>query len=654
MTLGVTISVVVCAYTEERWDLLTASLDSVLVQSRSPAEVVLVIDHNPALFERASAGLPEVRVIENSGSQGLSDARNSGVAAATGDVVAFLDDDAVAAPNWLERLTVPYDDPRVVAVGGRAMPEWETRKPGWFPEEFNWVVGCTYTGHRLEPGPVRNVIGCNMSLRRDVIESVGGFRSELGRIGTRPAGGEETELSIRAAGTRPDAIVWYEPDASVSHFVPAGRTSWSYFRRRCVAEGESKALITGLVGAHDSLATEWSYTLRVLPRGILAGIRQAITGRDPAGLVRALAIVAGFALTGIGYVRGRATLVLKRVRGRSSTAVSTTPPGRRDPDSEPQVTVIVATRDRTEKLRRCLQSVLELSYPLFDVVVVDNAPSSDETRRMVEDRYGDEPRVRYLRQDKLGLARAHNHGVEAAEGSILAFTDDDVVVDEEWLSNIVDAFGDPAVGCVTGRIAPLALETPSQRWLESYAGFSKGVERRVFDLNGHRPDDPLFPYTAGQLGSGANMAFRADVLEAMGGFDPALGAGSGAYGGDDLAAFFEVVTRGYRLVYEPAALVNHEHHRDEAALRRVMFGYGAGLTAYLTKTVIDRPSRILGLIGKVPRGLWYGLSSRSKRNRRRAADHPPSLRRREVLGMLVGPYAYLRSRRDALAVAKQG
>ncbi len=652
--MSVTVSVVMCAYTEERWGLLAAALDSVLDQSRPATETFLVIDHNPALFGRARAAFPEVRVIKNSGSQGLSDARNSGVAAATGDVVAFLDDDAVAAPDWLERLTAPYDEPNVVAVGGRAVPAWEAYKPEWFPEEFNWVVGCTYTGHRSDPGPVRNVIGCNMSLRRNVIESAGGFRSELGRIGTRPVGDEETELSIRAARNRANAVVWYEPTAVVSHFVPSERTSWTYFRRRCVAEGESKALLTELVGAGDALASERSYALRVLPRGILAGIRQTLTDWDPAGLARAVTIAVGLTLTATGYLRGRVALALHRMRRRDHTAAGANLTVRSDPDPEPHATVIIATRDRAEKLHRCLQSVLQLAYSPFDVVVVDNAPSSDETRRMVAKQYGAEPRIHYVREDVLGLARAHNRGIAAAEGSILAFTDDDVVVDERWLSHIVVAFGDPAVGCVTGRIVPMALETPAQRWLESYAGFSKGDERRTFDLNGHRPHGALFPYTAGQFGSGANMAFRADVLEGMGGFDPALGAGSGAYGGDDLAAFFEVVTRGHRLVYEPAALVHHEHPSDEAALRRVMFGYGAGLTAYLTKTVIDRPSRILGLIAKAPRGLWYGLSYQSERNRRRAADHPPSLRRREVLGMLAGPWAYVRSRRQARAAARRG
>lgn len=646
-----TVSVVVCSHTDERWQLLSAALESLADQTCPPDEVILVIDHNPTLLTKARSAFPDALVIENTSTSGLSGARNSGVMAASGEVIAFLDDDAVAEPDWLERLLAPYEDTRVVAVGGRVDPSWEAGKPEWFPEEFNWVVGCTYTGHRLDPGPVRNVIGCNMSLRRAAIESAGGFRAELGRSGAQPAGDEETELSIQVTRNQPGSVVWYEPAAVVSHFVPSARTTWTYFGRRCFAEGRSKAILSAMVGASDALASEWSYTRRVLPRGVLTGIHQALTGRSLAGLARAAAIVLGLTLTTAGYLWGTVAAARRR-RLSPGEAVTPMEIAQVDPEPDPHVTVIVATRDRAEQLHRCLRSLLRLDYSHFDIVVVDNAPSTDETRHMLADRYGTEPGVHYLQEAAPGLARAHNRGLMAASGSIVAFTDDDIVVDRRWLSHIVTAFGDPAVACVTGKIVPLAVETPEQRWMESYAGFSKGERRRTFDLNGHRPDDALFPYTAGQFGSGANMAFRTEVLRGLGGFDPALGAGSGAYGGDDLAAFFEVITQGHRLVYEPGALVRHEHHSDEQALRRMMFGYGAGLTAYLTKTVIDRPSRIPSLIAKAPLGLWYGLSSRSRRNRRRAVDQPPSLRRREVLGMLVGPWAYVRARRQARTVTE--
>jgi GT2 family glycosyltransferase len=312
-------------------------------------------------------------------------------------------------------------------------------------------------------------------------------------------------------------------------------------------------------------------------------------------------------------------------------------PGRAVP-----ATVVIATRDRPEMLERCLHSVLALDHGDFDVVVVDSAPATDEAALLLERRFRGAP-VTYVREEEPGLARAHNRGIAAAHGAILAFTDDDVVVDPGWLSALAAPFDDPHVACVTGMIVPAALDTRAQWWLEGYAGFSKGYEPVVFDDNGHHPEEVLFPYTAGRFGSGANMAFRASVLREMGGFDPALGAGSLAHGGDDLAAFFDVVTAGHRLVYEPAAVVHHEHRREESSLDAQVFGYGAGLTAYLTKTILDRPARLAEMARRLPAAVRYALSPGSARNRGRAADFPARLRRRELLGMLAGPGAYLRS-----------
>ena len=161
-----------------------------------------------------------------------------------------------------------------------------------------------------------------------------------------------------------------------------------------------------------------------------------------------------------------------------------------------------------------------------------------------------------MREPVAGLACAHNRGLVDVRTPIVAFTDDDVLADPGWLRNLVSAFGDdPSIGCVTGLIFPVELETQAQEWLEGYAGYAKGLVRTAFDLHEHRPDDALFPWTAGTLGSGANMAFRTDLLRQLGGFDAALGAGSMAMGGDDLAAFFDVVASGSTLVYEPAAVV---------------------------------------------------------------------------------------------------
>jgi hypothetical protein len=299
------ISVVICAYTEERWDDLAAAVESVRRQTAPPREVIVVVDHNPPLLDRVRHAFARVIANPNAGPRGLSGARNSGVAAATGAIVAFLDDDARAAPDWLERIVLAYRDPGVLGVGGASEPLWPGERPTWFPAEFDWVVGCTYRGMPEGTQQVRNLIGSNMSLRRDVLADLGGFTSGIGRVGARPVGCEETELCIRAAQRWPDTVLLYEPSARVSHRVPPGRATWAYFRSRCFSEGLSKALVSRLVGANDGLATERTYTLRTLPLGIAHGLADAVFRRDPGGLARAAAISAGLLTTTAGYLLGR-------------------------------------------------------------------------------------------------------------------------------------------------------------------------------------------------------------------------------------------------------------------------------------------------------------------------------------------------------------
>jgi GT2 family glycosyltransferase len=303
---GTGISVVVCAYTEDRWDDLSRALASVAAQTRPPLETILVADHNEALRARVAAAFPEVRTIANTGRQGLSDARNAGVAAATGAVVAFLDDDAVADPRWLEVMGDAYRDPAVIGVGGAAHPAWDTARPAWFPEEFDWVVGCSYRGLPVEPAPIRNPLGCNMSFRREAFE-VGGFDASVGRVGTWPAGGEETEFCIRLRQRLPDRVLLYHPGALVRHRVRAERTTWRYFRERCFVEGLSKARITVLVGAGGGLASERRHTAVTLPRAVVRHL--AATPRvGLAGPLQAGVVVVGLAVTIAGFARGRARL----------------------------------------------------------------------------------------------------------------------------------------------------------------------------------------------------------------------------------------------------------------------------------------------------------------------------------------------------------
>ena len=297
-------SVVICCYTEARWNDLLAAIDSVQRQRTVPSELVVVVDDNQSLFRRLRSEMPSALVVENCHGRGLSGARNTGIALTSGAVVAFLDDDAIAEPDWLARLTEGYVDPRVLGVGGRIEPLWQTARPDWFPAEFNWVVGCSYRGLPTTTAPVRNLIGANMSFRRTVFEEAGGFRSELGYDGARLLGNEETELSIRAQQRWPDGILLHEPRALVRHRVPASRAQWSYFRSRCYAEGLAKARTSRLVGMGDGLTAEWQHTLRTLPAGVLRSLGDVVGQGDLSGLGRAATIVAGLAVTTAGYLAG--------------------------------------------------------------------------------------------------------------------------------------------------------------------------------------------------------------------------------------------------------------------------------------------------------------------------------------------------------------
>lgn len=318
-------------------------------------------------------------------------------------------------------------------------------------------------------------------------------------------------------------------------------------------------------------------------------------------------------------------------------------------ENAPLVSIVVATHNRTDSLPKALDSLLAQVYPHFEVIVVDNAPSNTATAELVQRRYQQLPEgrsVRYIREDRPGLAIAHNRGLQAVRAPIVAFTDDDVCADRNWLAELVRGFSHgEKVGCVTGMIFPAELETPAQGWIEQF-GFSKGFAQHLYDLKTHRPANPLHPYTAGTFGSGANMAFRTEVLCAIGGFDPALGAGSKAMGGDDLEAFFQTIIHGYQLVYNPSAIVHHWHRRDYAGLRRQAYGYGVGLTAYLTKTLWERPTRLWDFVLRMPYGLFFAFSKRSPKHRKKDADYPRELSRLEYKGMIYGPLAYLRSRRQ--------
>lgn len=299
-TRNVEASVIICSYTIERWPLLQLAVESVVGQP-GVNEIVVVIDHEPELLERARRHWGDrARVIANEFSQGLSGARNSGVAVAQSEIVAFLDDDAHAMDGWIENMLSAYDDERVIGCGAATVADLKGPFPGWWPHEFDWVIGCSYVGMPSRRTAVRNLMGGNMSLRRQNVLATGGFAEGVGRSGADAAGCEETDLCIRMTAMSADSQILYDPGMYVSHIVGADRLTWRYFKKRCYAEGLSKARVARRVGAASALSSERTYATRVLPRGILRSLQ-----RQGGGARQAAAIAAGLVLTTAGYLRGR-------------------------------------------------------------------------------------------------------------------------------------------------------------------------------------------------------------------------------------------------------------------------------------------------------------------------------------------------------------
>lgn len=318
------VSVVMNVFTEERWPSIVPALNSLRTQSHLPSEVIVVVDRNDSLKHRLETAFPDLRVVVNTHQRGLSGGRNTGIQCSRGDIVAFLDDDARAHDGWLAALLTAYADESVVGVGGPVLPEWDgVQRPSWFPEEFLWVVGCSYTGLPVRTGEVRNLIGTNMSFRRTTLDRVGLFSSTIegpNAAKTSTFGCEETELCIRIRSELPDAKILYEPDAVVYHRIQVSRASWQYFRKRCHAEGRSKVLVSESVGAGAALSEERRYTTRILPRAAYRELGRFVRGPSRAPLARMAALAVGLSWAVAGYVRERAVRTTGRWLGKITGA----------------------------------------------------------------------------------------------------------------------------------------------------------------------------------------------------------------------------------------------------------------------------------------------------------------------------------------------
>jgi GT2 family glycosyltransferase len=322
-------------------------------------------------------------------------------------------------------------------------------------------------------------------------------------------------------------------------------------------------------------------------------------------------------------------------------------PGGKPRDPGGRVAVIICTAGRAHELERCLRALLASDRPL-EVLVVDNLPSDRHTGEAVAKIAAGDARVRYVAEPRMGLSVARNRGVAETDAELVAFTDDDVVVDPGWLGWLLDAFAEPEVVVSCGLVLPLALETAAQKRFERYDGFAKGLSRRSFDAaTGQARGRLLYPYINGMIGTGNSMAFRRSAVVAIGGFDPALGAGSPAKAGEETCAFAAAILGGGRIVYQPRALCWHEHRRDAEQLRGQVQAYGISVGAVLTRALISDPRFLATALRSLPVALGLRRAPRDVRAAGLSAPRPVGLDGVRRRGMLLGPSRYIQGVRRA-------
>lgn len=297
------VTVVIPAHTEARWLSLVACVESVRQQVAPPASIIVAVDHNESLFSRASQSLENVHVVPSRYARGASGTRNAGVESAATELVAFVDSDVTARPDWLLHLVAPFDRPSIMGVGGAVFPKWLVGKPAWFPDEFGWVVGATGGTLSLHGGAVRNVWSESMAVRRDMFAAVGGFRVGFGKVGDRPRP-EDTDLCVRMSRAFPQAEWFFTSNAIVDHDVGPERSRFTFFLRRCYAEGRGKVDFDRL-NEGEGLEAEYDYIRSMISHALSRYLAAAVLHFQPASLARATAVLCGVAAAAVGATVGR-------------------------------------------------------------------------------------------------------------------------------------------------------------------------------------------------------------------------------------------------------------------------------------------------------------------------------------------------------------
>ena len=617
-----TASIVICAYTVSRWNELSRAIDSVANQTTAPIQTIVVVDYNDELRRRLERQFPWIEVVANVGPQGLSGARNTGVAISRAEIVVFLDDDAWAEPTWLASILKHFVSRDVLGIGGLVLPAWEDEAPIWLPPEFYWVVGCSYTGLPESGSEIRNPIGANMAFRREVFSKVGAFRTDVGRNIqiNRALGCEETELGIRVRQKIANARILHASDAVVNHLVPRQRASWAYFRSRCYSEGISKAQVARYVGQVDGLSSERGYVQRALPAAACRSLR-GLFFEPRHALGQLTALVVGLAWTGAGYFTGMVThrrLIGARLRGREFDGSGAHVAGEALSGSawvqlDMTVSVVVCAYDfgRFEMILEALASLRRQNLtPCEVIVVVDGDHELHEA--LLKTTSGE--RLLLLEENQ-GLSTARNVGAAEALGTYVAFLDDDAVADESWLRRLVDSLGNNVAG-VSGRSVP-NWEGSTPNWfpeelLWAVGCSHKGLPTAVTDVRNF---------------FGGSSIVRRSLFTEVGGFDESLGRkGSGTQGCEDTDFCLRVRTRRpeVRFRHNPEATIHHfvpsnrqtvgyvarrcySEGRTKALLAN-RFGVRAALIperTFLTSTVTDGAA---GYLGAAIKGDRYAIA----------------------------------------------
>lgn len=314
----------------------------------------------------------------------------------------------------------------------------------------------------------------------------------------------------------------------------------------------------------------------------------------------------------------------------------------RKPDQQDCVTHVITTCGRSILVRRCVQAIVTSESGPFEIVVVENHPARSAMADVLRSAFPGDDRIRTVDEFVPGVSSARNAGLRAACGSIVTFTDDDILVDPHWCASVRRAFAsDRNAACVTGAILPLELETQAQLLMERFAALGKGFERRVYSMSRppRRVEQPLFPYTAGYFGSGGNCAFRRDSLLACGGFDPLLGIGTPTCGGEDLDVFVRLLLAGETIVYEPGFIAWHPHPDSMERLSKEVFAYGVGLGAMLSKHLLGGPQR-RWLLRNAPGGVRYLFNRGSRKHASKGRGYSHGLDHLELVGLVVSPAAF--------------